>query len=142
MAQLSTVLGEFDTQNTPAYCWLEAAIRQSQLNRFTECCAQRSDVSVLCLVKVHGQNAYNLCFTKDVDQCICCLRSLCQKPVELVAYGNARLNPGSLLQILSDPKLQKNRWFPLTDRQRDDVVNALKSQSLLADAYGGTMIRP
>ncbi|NRB66434.1 MAG: hypothetical protein HRU48_03550, partial [Vibrio sp.] len=85
----------------------------------------------LCLIKMQNQNAYNLCFTQDVDQCICRLQSLCAQPIELVAYGKAKLSPDALLEVLSEPQIQKNRWFPLSDSQRDGIVKTLKQVQTL-----------
>lgn len=128
MNELTALLREHDAKETAQYSWLEASIRQAQLNRFTECCTHCGEEYLLCLVKIQGTNSYNLCFTNDVDQCICRLRSLCRKPVELVVYGKAKLIPEALLEVLSDPKIQKNRWFPLTDIQLKRVVKTLKSR--------------
>ncbi|TFH89694.1 hypothetical protein [Vibrio ouci] len=131
MSQLSTLLNAYDPKQTSKYCWLEVSIRQAQLNRFTECCTLCGDVSMLCLVRIQGRNAYNLCFTHDVDECICCLRSLCKTPIELVAYGRAKLSPEALLEVLSEPQIQKNRWFPLTGSQLERIVRTLKPQESL-----------
>ncbi|TFH89791.1 hypothetical protein [Vibrio ouci] len=128
MSELSTLLNAYDPKQTSKYCWLEAFIRQAQLNRFTEQCTQSGDAPVLCLVRIQGKNAFNLCFTHDVDQCICCLRSLCEQPIELVAYGRAKLSPEALLEVLSEPQIQKNRWFSLTDSQLERIVRTLKPQ--------------
>lgn len=128
MAKLSEVLSQLDRRNPAKYRWLEASIKQSQLDRFTECGTQCGQLTQLCLLKVQQANLYNLCFTQDVDQCVCLLQELCSKPIELVAYGRAKLIPDALIHVLSDPHIQKNRWFPLTDEQRKQVVDALRSQ--------------
>ncbi|MFW7525194.1 hypothetical protein ACODM8_13815 [Vibrio ostreicida] len=131
MCDLSTLLNGSDPKQTSKYSWLEAFIRQAQLNRFTEHCSPSRDSPDLCLVKMQNQNAYNLCFTQDVDQCICRLQSLCAQPIELVAYGKAKLSPDALLDVLSEPQIQKNRWFPLTDSQLECIVTTLKPQQSL-----------
>ncbi len=131
MRDLSMLLNGPDPKQTSKYSWLEAIIRQAQLNRFTEHCSPSCDTPDLCLVKMQNQNAYNLCFTQDVDQCICRLQSLCAQPIELVAYGKAKLSPDALLEVLSEPQIQKNRWFPLSDSQRDGIVKTLKAEQTL-----------
>ncbi|MCG9750201.1 hypothetical protein L1D54_06895 [Vibrio brasiliensis] len=131
MSELSTLLNVHDPKQTSKYCWLEMFIRQAQLNRFTEHCTQSGGTPVLCLVRIQGKNTYNLCFTHDVDECICCLRSLCEQPIELVAYGRAKLSPEALLEVLSEPQIQKNRWFSLTDSQLERIVRTLKPQESL-----------
>ncbi|MCG9785416.1 hypothetical protein L1D52_24210 [Vibrio brasiliensis] len=126
MSELSTLLNVHDPKQTSKYCWLEMFIRQAQLNRFTEHCTQSGDSPVLCLVKIQGKNAYNLCFTHDVDQCICSLRSLCEQPIELVAYGKAKLSPEALLEVLSEPQIQKCSGLMIPDTKLGGKVSTVK----------------
>ncbi|MER2498980.1 hypothetical protein ABS858_23180 [Vibrio neptunius] len=63
--------------------------------------------------------------------CVLNFWSLCAQPIELVAHGKAKLSPDALLEVLSEPQIQKNRWFPLSDSQRDGIVKTLKSEQSL-----------
>lgn len=128
MNELTALLNAYDPQETADYSWLEVAIRQAQLNLFRHGTIQDGVESSLCLLKLQGKNAYNLCFANDVDQCICQLWSLCKMPIELVACGKANLTPELIFQVLSEPELQKKRWFQLNDIELKRIVRTLNSQ--------------
>ncbi|MCG9626184.1 hypothetical protein L1D34_15190 [Vibrio mediterranei] len=128
MDELTALLNAYDPQETTDYSWLEVAIRQAQLNLFKQESTQDGFDSSLCLLKLQGENAYNLCFANDVDECICQLWSLCKTPVELVACGKANVTPEIIFQVLSEPEIQQKRWFPLNDIEIERIVRTLGSQ--------------
>ncbi|NOI26115.1 hypothetical protein [Vibrio mediterranei] len=127
MNELTALLNAYDPQETTDYSWLEVAIRQAQINLFRQGNTKDGVASSLCLLKLQGKNAYNLCFANDVDQCICRLWSICKTPIELVACGEANVIPEVICQILSKREIQKKCWFPLTDIELKKIVKTLGS---------------
>ncbi|WP_253819385.1 hypothetical protein [Vibrio coralliilyticus] len=70
--------------------------------------------------------SYQLCLRRDIDRRIIALRSRSGEKVELVAVGQAGESADPLSQNLVHIATRGEKWFALSNHERQQLIEALK----------------